>query len=60
MYSRCDRYGVPSVFFTIAPDDEVSLCVRIWANAVDETTMASLDGNDADCVADFELFKYTR
>ena len=55
MYALCDRYGVLSIYFTIPPDDEMSIRVRIWANAGDEITMPSLDCTDADCVADFEL-----
>ncbi len=43
MFGMCDRFGLPSLFFILTPNDEVSIRVRMYANAVDEISMKSLD-----------------
>ena len=60
MYALCDRYGIPSIFFSLTPDDECSFRVQLWANARERVKMTSLHCSDGDLLADFNIRKNTR
>ena len=60
MFAMCDRLGLPSLFFTLTPDDELSIRVRMYANAGNEITMPSLKSSNDDCLTDFILRRDAR
>ena len=60
MYAFCDAFGIPGVFFSLSPCDECAFRVRLWANAGSQMKMPSLDSDDAECIADFQIRKKTR
>ena len=60
MFAMCDRFGLPSLFFTLTPDDKLSIRVRMYANDGNEITMPSLESSNDDCVADFILQRDAR
>ena len=57
VYALCDMYGIPSIFFTIIPDDECSFRVRMRVNAGQYLDMPKLDCADDNYIADFNLRK---
>lgn len=60
MYSLFDRYRIPSIFFTVSPNEECSFRVRLWANSGQQFHLGLLKYTDSECIADFTLRKETR
>lgn len=60
LFSLCDRYGPPHIFFTISPDDECSWRVRVYANAGKSMTMPSVDADENICLLDYKQRRDTR
>ena len=61
MYSLCDRFGIPGLFFSCSPCDECTFRVRVWVNAGKGLELPSLDSmTDTQCIADFNLRRDAR
>ena len=60
MFAFCDLWGIPGVFFSLSPCDECAFRVRIWAYAGSKLTMPSIDCEENECIADFQIRKRTR
>jgi len=60
MYSLCDRFGIPHIFFTLTPDDECSFRVRLSAYAGEKHDLPNFDMSDEECWEEFVLRRDTR
>ena len=55
VYALSDFFGPHSIFFTVTPDDECSLRVRMYANQGKEIIIPEVDCSETECISDFEL-----